>query len=143
MQLKEYLDLYGVEHINKFFDYFGFNQKIAYQSSQKLSEYVTAENILGNKDVFMKRNDMEIWMPIALESMGNKTLLSMLPGLLHVVECGGMFIVDEFSSAFHNELEELIIHYFMRNAKNATKSLMLCDETKMRRCFSFHTLRIF
>ncbi len=43
----------------------------------------------------------------------------MLPGLLHVVECGGMFIVDEFSSAFHNELEELIIHYFMRNAKNA------------------------
>lgn len=119
VQLKEYLDLYGVEHINKFFDYFGFNQKIAYQSSQKLSEYVTAENILGNKDVFMKRNDMEIWMPIALESMGNKTLLSMLPGLLHVVECGGMFIVDEFSSAFHNELEELIIHYFMRNAKNA------------------------
>lgn len=118
VRLKEYLDLYGVEHINKFFDYFGFDQKIAYRSSQKLSEYVTA-NSFGDKVVFMKRNDVEMWMPITLESMGNKTLLNMLPGLLHVVECGGMFIVDEFGSAFHNDLEELIIHYFMKKAKNA------------------------
>lgn len=118
VQLKEYLDLYGVERINSFFDYFGFNQKIAYRSSQKLSEYVTA-NSFGDKVVFMKRNDVEMWMPITLESMGNKTLLNMLPGLLHVVECGGMFIVDEFGSAFHNDLEELIIRYFMEKAKNA------------------------
>ena len=30
-----------------------------------------------------------------------------------------MLIVDEFSSAFHNELEELIVRYFMRESKNA------------------------
>ena len=30
-----------------------------------------------------------------------------------------MFIVDEFSSAFHNELEELIVRYFMKNSKAA------------------------
>ena len=58
-------------------------------------------------------------MPYVLESLGNKTLLSMLPGLLQVVEKGGMFIVDEFSSAFHNELEELIVRYFMRESNNA------------------------
>ena len=51
------------------------------------------------KELYMKRKDIDYWMPIALESLGNKTLLSMLPGLLQVVEKGGMFIVDEFSSA--------------------------------------------
>ena len=71
------------------------------------------------KEVYLKRNNIDLWMPIGLESMGNKTLLSMLPGLLHVVKNGGIFIIDEFSSAFHNELEELIVKYFMQQSKNA------------------------
>lgn len=58
-------------------------------------------------------------MPLALESLGNQTLLNMLPALLHVVNTECMFIIDEFSSAFHNELEELIVRYFMENSKKS------------------------
>ena len=71
------------------------------------------------KEIYFKKNNIDLWMPIFLESMGNKTLLKMLPGLLHVVKNGGMFIVDEFSSAFHNELEELIVRYFMQESNMA------------------------
>ena len=58
-------------------------------------------------------------MPLALESLGNQTLLNMLPALLHVVNTECMFIIDEFSSAFHNELEELIVRYFMEKSKRS------------------------
>lgn len=114
VNLFDYLETYGVERINNFFKYFDFKQEIFYgnRSNNPLIQF-------GMKELYMIRKDINFWMPIALESLGNKTLLSMLPGLLQVVEHGGMFIVDEFSSAFHNELEELIVRYFMRESKNA------------------------
>lgn len=114
VQLFDYLETYGVERINNFFKYFDFKQQIFYgnKSNNPLIQF-------SPKELYMIRNDIDFWMPIALESLGNKTLLSMLPGLLQVVEKGGMFIVDEFSSAFHNELEELIVRYFMRESNNA------------------------
>ena len=117
--LSDYLDDYGVSSINEFFKYFGFNQEISYGSSQQISKYAKAETQLGMKEIYFKKNNIDLWMPIFLESMGNKTLLKMLPGLLHVVKNGGMFIVDEFSSAFHNELEELIVRYFMQESNMA------------------------
>ena len=119
VNLREYLETYGVEAINEFFDYFGFNQRISYENKQRISEYTVAQMPFGVKDIYMKRNNIDIWMPMVFESTGNKTLLSMLPGLLQVVNKGGMFIVDEFSSAFHNELEELIVRYFMQRSKMA------------------------
>ena len=114
VHLFDYLETYGVGRINKFFEYFDFKQEIFYgnRSNNPLYQF-------GMKELYMKRKDIDYWMPIALESLGNKTLLSMLPGLLQVVEKGGMFIVDEFSSAFHNDLEELIVRYFMRESNNA------------------------
>ena len=118
VNIREYLDKYGVDKINKFFDEYGFNQQIEYASNQKLSDFTLME-VTGTKEIFFKRKNLNISMPILLESLGNKTLLDMLPGFLQVVERGGMFIVDEFSSAFHNELEELIVRYFMKNSKSA------------------------
>ncbi len=115
VNLIEYLEAYGVERINNFFKYFNFKQQIFYGSKVD----APLNNPFGIKEVFLMKNDINYWMPMALESLGNQTLLSMLPGLLQVVEKGGMFIVDEFSSAFHNELEELIVRYFMRESKNA------------------------
>lgn len=115
VNLFEFLEAYGVEKINNFFKYFGFKQQIFYGS--KVDDPIN--NPFGIKDVFFMKKDINYWMPIVLESLGNQTLLNMLPGLLQVVEKGGMFIVDEFSSAFHNELEELIVRYFMRESKNA------------------------
>lgn len=114
VNLFDYLETYGVDRINNFFKYFDFKQEIFYgnRSNNPLIQF-------GMKELYMIRKDIDFWMPIALESLGNKTLLSMLPGLLQVVEKGGMYIVDEFSSAFHNELEELIVRYFMRESKNA------------------------
>lgn len=116
--IREYLEKNGVDEINKFFTAFGFNQQIDYSTNQKVSEYMTMQ-VTGAKEIFFKRNDLNISLPIAFESLGNKTLLDMLPGLLQVTKNGGMFIVDEFSSAFHNELEELIVRYFFRYSKHA------------------------
>ncbi len=118
VNIREYLEKNGVEEINKFFAEFGFDQQIEYSSNQKLSPFATFQ-VAGAKEIFFKRNDLNISMPISLESLGNKTLLDMLPGLLQVTKNGGMFIVDEFSSAFHNELEELIVRYFMKNSQYA------------------------
>ena len=114
VNLIEFLEAYGVERINKFFKYFDFKQEIFYgnRNNDPLNQF-------GMKELFLIKKDINYWMPYVLESLGNKTLLSMLPGLLQVVEKGGMFIVDEFSSAFHNELEELIVRYFMRESNNA------------------------
>lgn len=117
--LRDYLDSYGVDALNQFFDFFGFQQRVKYEQSQRLSEFVSAEVPMGMKAIYLKRNDIDFWLPIELESLGNRTLLNMLPALLQVVDKGGMFLVDEFSSAFHNELEELIVRYFMRNANHA------------------------
>lgn len=116
--LSKYIETNGVDEINKFFNYFGFNQEIAYETAHRLSEFVVAESE-SNKEVYLKRNNLDYWMPLGLESLGNQTLLHMLPALLHVVSTECMFIIDEFSSAFHNELEELIIRYFMENAKRS------------------------
>ena len=116
--IREYLENKGVEDINRFFKEFGFDQQIEYTSNQKVSKFTTFQ-ITGAKEIFFKRNDLDISMPITMESLGNRTLLDMLPGLLQVTKNGGMFIVDEFSSAFHNELEELIVRFFMKNSEHA------------------------
>lgn len=118
VSIREYLEKNGVDEINKFFSDFGFDQQIEYSSDQKISEF-TSIKIAGAKEIFFKRNSLNISMPISMESLGNKTLLDMLPGLLQVTKNGGMFIVDEFSSAFHNELEELIVKYFMKHSRHA------------------------
>ena len=118
VSIREYLEKYGVDDINRFFSEFGFDQQIEYTSSQKLSQF-TSVQVTGAKEIFFKRNNLNISMPISFESLGNKTLLDMLPGLLQVTKNGGMFMVDEFSSAFHNELEELIVRYFMKNSGHA------------------------
>ena len=43
----------------------------------------------------------------------------MLPSFLSVIENGGMLLIDEFSSGFHNELENLMVRYFMEKANEA------------------------
>ncbi|MBR3863389.1 MAG: AAA family ATPase [Clostridia bacterium] len=116
--ISNYIETNGVEEINNFFNYFGFNQEIAYETKHRLSEFAVADT-KSEKYIYLKRNNLDYWMPMALESLGNQTLLNMLPALLHVVSTECMFIVDEFSSAFHNELEELIIRYFMENAERS------------------------
>lgn len=118
VSLRKYLEKKDVNEINDFFNHFGFNQEIIYSKKQRISPFVTIE-IENQPEVFFKRNNMDVWLPYILESLGNQTLLNMLPALLHCVNKTSMFLLDEFSSAFHNELEELIIRYFMNKSKNS------------------------
>lgn len=37
----------------------------------------------------------------------------------YCIDNGGMLLLDEFSSGFHNELEELLIKYFMKKSDGA------------------------
>lgn len=108
LDLAEHLNKNGVEQINSFFKEFNFGQFVEY------------DNISSkNSQIYFKRDNVDVKIPYALESLGNQNLVTLLPKFFYVIENGGMLILDEFSSGFHNDLEELLISYFMKHAKNA------------------------
>ncbi|NMM64640.1 ATP-binding protein [Clostridium sp. P21] len=115
--LKEYLENNGIEDINSFFREYNFNQIIEY-SETSIGNLISIDTE-GEKNIFFKREEIGEPIPFAMESLGNKNLLSMLPSFFHVIKNGGMLIIDEFSSAFHNKLEELLIRYFMEKSKKS------------------------
>jgi AAA15 family ATPase/GTPase len=118
INISQYLDKNGTSEINRFLKLYNFNLEIIYTDEQSKSKNQTSFPS-GIKTIYFKRTYLEKALSINMESVGNKTLLQILPSLLHVVDNECMFIVDEFNSAFHNELEELIVRYFMENAKNS------------------------
>ena len=69
--------------------------------------------------IFFKRDGINVPIPFPEESLGNQNLLRILPSFLRVIKDSGMLLIDEFSSGFHNDLETLLIRYFMENATNA------------------------
>lgn len=115
--LDKYLEKNGTDEINKFLQEFNFNQQIEYTN-----EYIG--NMIhfsddSNKMIFFKRKEIKELIPMRWESLGNKNLLNMLPSFFNVIKNGGMLIIDEFSSAFHNDLERLLIKYFMEESNNS------------------------
>lgn len=58
-------------------------------------------------------------MPLELESEGTSNLLNLMPSFLHVIENNGMLIIDEFSSAFHNFLERILVQFFYNHSKES------------------------
>ena len=69
--------------------------------------------------VFFQRQDMELNLPLSFESLGNQTLVYIFPSVLYCSKYNSLLLIDEFSSGFHNKLEELIIKYFLINSKNS------------------------
>lgn len=120
VSVARYLDMGGCESINHFFDEYNFEQKIEYEHSSRGGnvQFVVGEDD-SKKDVFFKRKGIEVPIPFAEESLGNQNLLSILPAFLNVIKNGGMLLIDEFSSGFHNELENLMVKYFMEKAEHA------------------------
>lgn len=120
VSVARYLDKSGCKSINDFFNEYNFEQNIEYDHS---SEGGHVKLIVGNedseKDIFFKRKGIEVPIPFSEESLGNQNLLRILPAFLSVVENDGMLLIDEFSSGFHNELENLLVRYFMKKAKYA------------------------
>ncbi|MCD8016092.1 MAG: AAA family ATPase [Lachnospiraceae bacterium] len=120
VSVARYLDRGGCQSINDFFDEYNFEQNIEYDHS---SSGGRVRLIVGNDDsekgIFFKRKGIEVPIPFGEESLGNQNLLRILPSFLSVIEDGGMLLIDEFSSGFHNDLENLLVRYFMEKADRA------------------------
>lgn len=122
LSLKDYVEENGVDHINSFFEKLNFEQKIEY------TKECVGDNVRivtsDEKHIFFKRRDIGEPIPYIMESLGNKNLLQLLPSFFHVLNNNGMLIIDEFSSGFHNKLEELLVKYFMSNSKESQMFLV-------------------
>ena len=120
VSVASYLDKSGCESVNRFFDEYNFEQNIEYDHSSKGGKvrFVVGEDD-SEKGIFFKRKGIEVPIPFAEESLGNQNLLSILPAFLNVIQNGGMLLIDEFSSGFHNELENLMVRYFMEKSDRA------------------------
>lgn len=120
IKLSDYLKQQGTQEINSFFNKFQFPYSIEYSNTSEgnlnILEY--SEN-KEEKYVFFKRKQIEEPIPFINESMGNKSLLQLLPGYLHIINTKGMLLVDEFSSGFHPLLEKTLLKNFMKNAKES------------------------
>ncbi|MCH5251217.1 MAG: ATP-binding protein [Lachnospiraceae bacterium] len=115
--LKKYFDKYGVKEVNDFFISNNFKYSIKYEKEIKKNS-ITYQTDDEEKTVFLERDDISVPIPLFWESTGNITLINMLPSILHSVKNGGLLIIDEFSSGFHNKLEELIVRYIMNEGTN-------------------------
>ncbi|MGN0581294.1 MAG: ATP/GTP-binding protein [Oscillospiraceae bacterium] len=120
VSVAQYLDKSGCKSINDFFDEYNFEQNIEYEHS---SEVRHVKLVIGTdeseKYIFFKRKGIEVPIPFAEESLGNQNLLRILPSFLSVIENDGILLIDEFSSGFHNELENLLVRYFMEKSRFA------------------------
>lgn len=116
LSLKSYLEQEGTEEINKFFQEYNFGQIIEYDKKSQ-GHVISVES--PEKMIFFKRKGIDEPIPFVLESLGNRTLINLLPLFFHCIKQGGILLLDEFSSGFHNELEELLIRYFMKKAEEA------------------------
>lgn len=68
--------------------------------------------------IFFQRQDMDLNLPLNFESLGNQTLVNIFPSVLYCCKYNSLLLIDEFSSGFHNKLEELIIKYFLLNSRD-------------------------
>lgn len=114
--LSHYLKSHGTNDINDFFIKYNFNQTVNYTDEEENDKIRFFSENNEKKLVFFRRKGIEVPIPFNEESLGNKTLLNILPAFLNVINKNGMLLVDEFSSGFHNELEELLIKYFMASS---------------------------
>lgn len=116
IELKKYLEEEGTDEINKFFEDYNFDQRVEYEKATKDS----IGALFGDdKHIYMKRNGIDEPFIYEMESTGTQNLLQFLPAFFHCTRNGGLLILDEFSSGFHNDLEKLLIRYFMRCSTNA------------------------
>jgi len=115
-----YLQNNGDKRINEFFEKYNFDQEIEY-AHEVSSNTITLKVGSGDeeKDIFFKRKGLGTPIPFNQESLGNQNLIFVLPSFFKVLEQGGLLLIDEFSSGFHNDLEELLVKYFMEKSNNS------------------------
>jgi len=116
LDIDSYFKDAGTNLINSFFEDYKFDQRIEY-SKKSRGKFVSISS--DEESVFFKREGIGEPIPFHLESLGNQKLIRLLPAFFHVINKGGMLIVDEFSSGLHNFLEELLIKYFNKKSNKA------------------------
>lgn len=120
VSIARYLDRSGCQLVNDFFNEYNFGQNIEYAHTCEGSRVkFVVKNDESEKYIFFKRKGIEVPIPFLEESLGNQNLLRILPSFLSVIENDGMLLIDEFSSGFHNQLENLLVRYFMEKSKHA------------------------
>lgn len=112
--IMNYLEQKGTKDINDFLELINYGQKISYDKIY-IGNNIKIE-FSNKKEIFFTREEMKFALPAHLESEGNKTLINILPSILSIIENDGMLVIDEFDSSFHNELEELLLQYFMKKS---------------------------
>lgn len=112
--LEFFEDSSNVKYINKLFKENNFLTEIKYENERAYNSQYNLK-LENDKTIFIKKENIECWIPLDLESEGNKTLIRMLPILKHAINTNAMILFDEFSSGFSNELEEFIIKFLMNN----------------------------
>ena len=116
----EYLKNNTVDDINKLLEKINYKQKIEYSTETKGPKnrfYVKSTN--EQKFISFNKEGTDTYIPEIFESTGNKTLIELLPSFIHAIKNDCIVILDEFSSGFHNELEECLIKYFFHYSKNS------------------------
>lgn len=109
------LNKHGTKEINDFLGEYNFPFRIEYENTNELTPGLPVPWQFKLKAV----RDGMAPVPFYLESMGSQMLLGFLPAFLKVTKEGGILAIDEFSSGFHNDLEELLVSYFFKHAKHA------------------------
>lgn len=131
ISVDRYLEKSGCGDINNFFDEYNFGQNIEYEhSSQGGRVHLVVGGDDSKKGIFFKRKGVDVPIPFMEESLGNQNLLQILPSFLSVIKNGGMLLIDEFSSGFHNELEMLMVRYFMEKS-NYSQLLFVSHSTNL------------
>ena len=113
-----FLEKNGVKQINDFFKSIGYRQQISY-SNETHNKKGFHNTRTTDKFVSFKKDQTDIEIPIMYESTGNSTLIALLPSFIHAIDKPCMLIIDEFSSGFHNELEECLLKYFYHFSQNS------------------------
>lgn len=112
--LTKYMDAHSVGKLNEFFANHRFPYLIQYTHMIEKEGIRISMEEDEDKTIFFERDGFGVPIPLFMESLGNQTLVNILPAILSAVERGGLLIIDEFSSGLHNGLEELLVRYIMR-----------------------------
>ncbi len=116
--LTDYIKEHGSKTINDFVNKLGYNSEIHLDSNfineDKSIKINTSEEVIA-----IRKKGTNVYLPLDLESAGNKVFVNLLLPIIHCSKNEGMLIIDEFSSGLHNELEESLIKFFFNNSKGS------------------------
>lgn len=130
VSISHYLDNGFCGTVNKFFDDHGFEQSIVInRDTQDGTPFSTGDTDIENM-ILVKHKGINLPIPFAQEPAGNQNLLRILPAFLTVIHNGGMLLVDDFSGAFHNDLESLLVRYFTEKS-NHSQLLFVSHSTNL------------